>query len=99
MEEALESYNRALKIDPDQVDANFNASLTKLCMGDFAKAGSNTSIAGRKRSSGDGTYSQPMWRGERELKGKTDIASMNKVSATRSSSCAMRRWWRRAARK
>ena len=37
------------RLEPENTDANFNAALTRLCLGDFVRAGNNTNTGGRKR--------------------------------------------------
>ena len=37
MEEALASYDDALALEPENAEANFNAALTRLCLGDFRR--------------------------------------------------------------
>ncbi len=72
MKEALASYERALALEPEHPDANFNAALARLCLGDF-RAGwkqyeyrwKKKDFAPRRRD-----YPQPLWLGEQELQGK-----------------------------
>jgi hypothetical protein len=73
MEEALESYTKALSMDPANVDANFNAALTRLCIGDFAEGWKQYECRWEKKEFAEQRrgFLQPMWRGEKDLKGKT----------------------------
>jgi tetratricopeptide (TPR) repeat protein len=73
MEEALESYAKALAMDPENADANFNAALTRLCVGDFAQGWRQYEYRWKKKDfmSRCPDYPQPMWRGETDLRGKT----------------------------
>ena len=71
MEEALTSYGEALKLDPEQVDANFNASLARLCLGEFREGWKQYEYRWKKKEFQRREYARPMWRGERDIEGKT----------------------------
>ena len=71
MEEALTSYGEALKLDPEQVDANFNASLAWLCLGEFREGWKQYEYRWKKKEFQRREYARPMWRGERDIEGKT----------------------------
>jgi tetratricopeptide (TPR) repeat protein len=71
LEEALASYDEALTLDPEQVDANFNASLARLCLGDFQAGWKQYEYRWKKKEFQRREYSRPMWRGERDIEGKT----------------------------
>jgi tetratricopeptide (TPR) repeat protein len=71
LEEALASYDEALKLDPEQIDANFNASLARLCLGDFRAGWKQYEYRWKKKEFQRREYSRPMWRGERDIEGKT----------------------------
>jgi len=71
LEEALVSYDEALKLDPEQVDANFNASLAKLCLADFRAGWEQYEYRWKKKEFQRREYARPMWRGERDIAGKT----------------------------
>ena len=73
MDQALASYAEALALEPENVDANFNAAVTRLCMGDYRDGWKQyecrwkrNDLAGQR-----GHYSQPIWHGEQDLHGKT----------------------------
>ena len=72
LEEALASYDEALRLDPEQIEANFNSALTRLCLGDFRRGWKQYEYRWRKKHFEKQwrRYSQPVWRGERHLKGK-----------------------------
>jgi tetratricopeptide (TPR) repeat protein len=71
LDEALVSYGEALKLDPEQVDANFNASLAKLCLADFSAGWEQYEYRWKKKEFQRREYARPMWRGERDIAGKT----------------------------
>jgi hypothetical protein len=73
MEEALASYTEALALEPENVDANFNAAVTRLCMGDYRNGWKQYECRWRRKDLGAqrGAYSQPIWDGEQDLSGKT----------------------------
>ena len=100
MEEALASYAEALAIEPENADANFNAALTRLCMGDFREAGNNTSTAGKEGFGGSAAnFRSRFGAASRTCMARPCCSTPSKVSATPFSSCATRRWSRRAAPK
>ncbi len=66
LQEALESYTEALARDPVNSEANFNAAITRLCLGDYREGWKQYEhrwetkhFAGHRPN-----YPQPMWRGE-----------------------------------
>jgi hypothetical protein len=71
VEEALADYNRALALDPDNADANFNAAISRLCLGDYSAGWKQYEYRWQKEKLKPREYSQPMWRGEENLQGKT----------------------------
>ncbi len=73
MEEALESYAEALAMDPANADANFNAAITRLCLGDFREGWKQYECRWEKKEFAEQrrAFLQPMWRGEKDLNGKT----------------------------
>ena len=73
LDEALVSYGEALKLDPEQVDANFNAALAKLCLADFRDGWEQYEYRWKKKEfrAQKPNYPQPMWRGETDIAGKT----------------------------
>src|SRR6202007_1170744 len=73
MKEALTSYTQALALEPDNAEANFNASLARLCLGEFAKGWPQYEYRWKKKDfmSKQPDYPQPLWRGDGELAGKT----------------------------
>ncbi len=73
MEEALASYEEALRLDPDQADANFNASLTRMCLGDLRRGFKQYEYRWKKKEFGPQRrdYPQPIWTGDQDVQGKT----------------------------
>ena len=71
LQEALGAYTEALAREPANSEANFNAAITRLCMGDYREGWKQYEhrwetkhFAGHRP-----TYPQPMWRGE-DIAGK-----------------------------
>ena len=52
MEEALVSYDKALALEPDHVEANFNVAVTRLCIGDFQEGWKQYEYRWERRSIG-----------------------------------------------
>jgi tetratricopeptide (TPR) repeat protein len=73
MEEALASYSEALALDPENGEANFNASLVRLCTGDLREGWQQYEYRWKKKqlAAHRRTFPQPMWQGEKDLHGKT----------------------------
>ena len=73
MREAIGSYADAIAIEPENAEANFNASITRLCVGDFAEGWKQYEYRWKKKdvAADRPTFDQPMWRGEKDLHGKT----------------------------
>ena len=73
MDEALECYNAALKLEPENAEANFNAAVAKLTMGDFRSGWKQYEYRWQKKHfvSERPSYPQPLWRGEKDVQGKT----------------------------
>ena len=73
MEEALASYNRAVELDPEHADANFNAALTHALPGRLSRrlAAIRISLEEKRVRAQLRDDSQPLWRGETDLHGKT----------------------------
>jgi tetratricopeptide (TPR) repeat protein len=73
IKEALASYERALALDPTSAEANFNASIARLCMGDFRGGWKQYEHRWEKKefAADRRSFSQPLWRGEKDLQGKT----------------------------
>jgi tetratricopeptide (TPR) repeat protein len=72
-DEALASFASATAIDPDYADAHWNRALIQLLTGDFA-GGWAAREWGRKSVAvgfADRQFTQPMWRGELPIAGKT----------------------------
>jgi len=74
-DEAVATYRRIKAIDPQNADADWNAALIQLLCGDF-EAGWQGREARWKIPSLPGTagypkFARPMWRGERNVEGKT----------------------------
>jgi len=73
MDEALRSFGAALAIEPENPDAHFNEALTRLCLGDFRRGLQKYEYRWERPEYAKErpVYPRPIWRGERELKGKT----------------------------
>ncbi|HXX03701.1 MAG TPA: tetratricopeptide repeat-containing glycosyltransferase family protein, partial [Xanthobacteraceae bacterium] len=73
MKEALDSYAEAIAREPGNVEANFNAAITRLCSGDFEEGWKQYEYRWKKKDViwRPSEYAQPVWRGERDLRGKT----------------------------
>ncbi len=73
MQEALASYSAAIELDPEHADANFNAALARLCLGDFRNGWRQYEYRLKKKEFAPlrRAVPQPVWRGEKELHGKT----------------------------
>ncbi len=73
MEDALANYAEALALDPKNSEANFNAAVTRLCIGDFRNGWKQYEYRWEKKQLAPHRhkFSQPMWRGEKDLHGKT----------------------------
>ena len=73
MDEALASYAAALAVEPEHPDAHFNAAITRLCLGDFREGWKQYEYRWKqtKNLPQRPNFPQPMWRGEKELHGKT----------------------------
>ena len=65
--------NEASAIEPENADANFNAALTRLCLGDFRQGWRQYEYRWNRAEYAKDrpTYPRPMWRGEKDLQGKT----------------------------
>jgi hypothetical protein len=71
VEEALDNYNNALALKPDNAEANFNAAVSRLCLGDYSAGWKQYEYRWKKGKLKPREYSQPMWRGEESVQGKT----------------------------
>ena len=73
IEEAMRSYAEALALAPEDPDANFNDALARLCIGDFREGWRKYKYRWDRRRNAvpRPVFSRPMWRGEKELHGKT----------------------------
>ena len=73
MQEALASYSKAIELDPEHADANFNAALARLCLGDFRAGWRQYEYRLKKKEFAPlrRAVPQPLWRGEKDLHGKT----------------------------
>jgi tetratricopeptide (TPR) repeat protein len=71
LQEALEAYTEALAREPVNPDANFNAALTRLCLGDYGEGWKQYEHRWRTKHFAGcrPDYPQPMWRGE-DIAGK-----------------------------
>ncbi|MBV8925075.1 MAG: glycosyltransferase family protein [Bradyrhizobium sp.] len=73
IDEALEVYHHVQTIDPGNADAAWNAALLYLLMGDFEAgwAGREVRWRAHMRPAIYPHFSQPMWRGEEGIEGRT----------------------------
>jgi len=73
IEEALANYNNALALEPENAEANFNAAVARLCLGDYKAGWEQYEYRWQKKQlkSERREFPQPMWRGERNIEGKT----------------------------
>jgi len=73
MHEALASYSEAMALEPEHPEANFNAAITRLCLGDFREGWKQYEYRWQKKEYAPSrpSFPRPMWRGEKELHGKT----------------------------
>ena len=71
--EALDSYARALALRPDYPEAHWNASLSRLALGDFEGGFAAYEWRWRKSNlvSPLRAFPQPLWLGQEPLRGKT----------------------------
>ena len=71
--EALGSFTAAVAIKPDNPEANFNEALTRLCLGDFRNGWRKYEYRWERAEFAKErpNYPRPMWRGEKEIAGKT----------------------------
>ena len=71
-DEALRCYGKALTLDPEHSDARFSVAVTRLVLGDFRAGWQQYEARWSKRIPVPRpNYPQPVWRGERQIEGKT----------------------------
>lgn len=72
MQEALASFNEAVAIEPENADANFNAALVRLTLGDFRQGWKQYGYRWEKKEHPvpRPSYPRPIWDGEQDLQGK-----------------------------
>ena len=72
-DEALRSFAAAVTIQPENPEANFNEALARLCLGDFRIGWRKYEFRWERAEFAKErpTYPRPMWRGEKEIAGKT----------------------------
>src|SRR5262249_52332614 len=73
LDAAFATYHHARTIEPDNPDLEFNLSHLKLLTGDFEAgwAGREARSRSKARPGEYPQFSQPMWRGDSDVKGKT----------------------------
>jgi tetratricopeptide (TPR) repeat protein len=73
LDAALLSYADALALEPENPEVNFNAAVTKLCLGNFREGWKQYEYRWKKKplSLDLPDYPQPIWRGDKDLHGKT----------------------------
>jgi Tfp pilus assembly protein PilF len=71
--EAISSYDKAITLDAENAEANFNAAVTRLCVGEYAQGWKQYEHRWKKKylAPHQRQFPQPMWRGEGDLSGKT----------------------------
>jgi len=76
-DEALVLLDETKAIDPDNAEIEWNLSLLQLMTGNFEAgwAGREARWKGRMRSASYPAFSQPMWRGDVDLAGKTILVA------------------------
>ena len=72
-EQALQCFSAVLAINPENPDAHFNEGLVRLLLGDFRQGWHKYEYRWKRpRHEKDRpTFPQPMWRGEKDLAGRT----------------------------
>jgi len=73
MDEALASFARALALEPENAEANFNAALARLSLGDFAEGWRQYEYRWQRKkfAAARPDFPRPLWRGEKDLAGRT----------------------------
>src|SRR5262249_36053734 len=79
IDEAMTSYERVRQIDPDYADAELNLSHLHLMTGNFEAGwtGMEARWRTRFRSPFYPNFSQPVWRGDTDIQGKTILVYMD----------------------
>ena len=73
-DEALASFTDAIAVAPDNPEVNFNAAITRLCLGDFHDGWKQYEYRWRMKEFGGVRWQdmpRPQWRGEKDVQGKT----------------------------
>ena len=72
MKEALGSYVDAIALEPEHFEAHFNASITRLCLGDYREGWKQYEYRWKRKEFARDRRDLPerMWRGEKDLDGK-----------------------------
>jgi tetratricopeptide (TPR) repeat protein len=74
-QEALASYDRAVKLDPESVEAHWNGSLCRLLLGDYTNGWQEYEWRWRVEDflalSPKREFPQPLWLGKHDITGKT----------------------------
>ncbi len=73
MEEALASFTKAVALEPTNAEANFNAALARLCLGDFGAGWKQYEFRWQRKTCAVArpNFPRPLWRGETDLHGRT----------------------------
>ena len=71
LEEAFVSYAEAIALVPEHADANFNSAIARLCLGNLRDGWSQYEYRWKRKGLRPREFPQPMWRGEKDLHGKT----------------------------
>jgi tetratricopeptide (TPR) repeat protein len=73
MADALASFGAAIALNPRDAEANFNAALARLCLGDFGEGWKQYEYRWERKKYAVARPSlpRPLWRGEEDLRGQT----------------------------
>ncbi|MGC2124123.1 MAG: tetratricopeptide repeat-containing glycosyltransferase family protein [Xanthobacteraceae bacterium] len=73
LDEARQSYDEVLARNPDHADANFNAALVRLCLGDFRRGWPQYEYRWKREryAAARPVYPRPIWSGKQDIRGKT----------------------------
>jgi tetratricopeptide (TPR) repeat protein len=73
LDEAMQSYDEVLARNPDHADANFNAALVRLCLGDFRCGWPQYEYRWKREryAAARPVYPRPIWNGKQDIRGKT----------------------------
>jgi tetratricopeptide (TPR) repeat protein len=64
LEQAIQRYDQALRLNPDYVEAQWSRSLVELLVGDFDRGWRDYESRHRRKKNAPRDFPQPIWRGE-----------------------------------